>query len=199
LIEAAQIVSAVVPLQMPGVKVVSVPLTVSSVGNETLLATPDRAVEFAGIGGSHGAEGATAHGGGSDAMISKEGEPAAPASHKNETLLSATEREIPLEQTLGSSLALDYFTGPHAPGANAGALLAAVNPQEFIAPSERPGAEVVTPGQQSEVATDGGRGWVRRIMEPLVLFVLGTGAGYVRIGDRPAGERRRAVAGTDTL
>jgi uncharacterized protein (TIGR03118 family) len=192
LIEAAQIVSALVPLSTPGVKLVSVPLTVSSVGNETLVTTSsaERAQEAAGVGGSRDAQAAPDRGGGSDAMASREGEPAGLISHLDTAVLaSAQEREIPLEQSLGSSPALDYFSGFYAGGAAAGTLMAAVDPHDAIGLSEAPVAEVVRPGQHSE-ATTGERGWIKRLVEPLVFFILGTSAGFTQVRERPAGGRQ---------
>jgi uncharacterized protein (TIGR03118 family) len=196
LIEAAQIVSAAVPLSTPGVKLVSVPLTVSSVANETLLAASsvEPPQEVVGVGASRGAEATPDRGGGSDAMVSKAGEPAGVISRKDETLLRAAgEREIPLEQSLGSSLAFEYFTFYHARSQTAGTLVADV-PQDPITLSERSATEVVRLPQRSsgpERASENERGWIRRLVEPLVFFVLGTGAGFVQVRDRQADEKRR--------
>jgi uncharacterized protein (TIGR03118 family) len=188
LIEAAQIVSAVVPLSTPGIKQLSVPLTVSSVGNETLttLSSTEQAQEAIGVGSSRGAQNAPDRGGGSDAMLSGDGEPAGIVSHKDEMFLAAAgERAIPLEQSLGSSLALEYFSVSR-PQNQTAVKLFAETPKEAIALSEWPVAEVVRLRQPSagpERAAEGGPGWIRRIVEPLIFFVLGTGAGLVRMGD----------------
>jgi hypothetical protein len=208
LIEAAQIISAVVPLSAPGVKVVSIPLTVSSAGNESLITTSsaERALEAAGVGASRSAEALSDRGGGSDAMISREAEPAGLVSHHDATLLPArAEREIPLELSLGSSLAFEYFTVSHARG-QAVATLVAEAPQEAIVLSDRAAAEVARLQDRSAGAdrrTEGERGWIRRIVEPLVFFVLGTGAGFMQIRERerPSGSRpcRNRPGGTDWI
>jgi uncharacterized protein (TIGR03118 family) len=204
LIEAAQIVSAVVPLSAPGVKLVSVPLTVSSVGGETLLTTSslERAQDVPGLGGSRGTEATSTQGGGSDAMASKESEPTALVSHKYATQLSAAgDHEIRLEQSLGSSLALEYFNVSHA-RTQMGGTLVALAPQEAIVLSGRPVAEVGRFRQGlagTERPADGERSWIRRIVEPLVFFVLGTGAGIIEVRGKPPGANRRKIrpGGTD--
>jgi uncharacterized protein (TIGR03118 family) len=212
LIEAAQIVSAVVPLSTPGVKLVSVPLTVSSVANDTLVtaSSAEGAQEAAGVGGSRGANAASDRVGGSDAVVSRELAPAGLFSRSDATLPAAPqEREIPLEQSLGSSLVLDYFSVPQSPGQRARALtpeapqqlvaLAEVPPGADVAPPAaeivHPVAEVVRHGQSSDASlrAQSGRGWIRRIVEPLVFFVLGTGAGVAHVRDMSGDRSRRRV------
>src|SRR5262249_53381475 len=129
-------------------------------------------------------------------MALRQGESATLISHVEGTLLAAAqEREIPVESSLGSSVVLDYFTvpGPRSPVALSDRTMPTHALREHAQGVPPFVAEVVRLRQRKDASerAQGERGWIRGIVEPLVFFVLGTGAGIMQVRDMPIDETRR--------